>query len=406
MKNGHYIKCKQVDEAEPSNVGQNEDSYECGHEFFSHKIVQMSANLAQSNNGKNKLYHNPYYGPLFWPESVYYIYPISREKNHHYGGKKPENIYFVVINPAGQIIDVVAELRRGDFIQCARTTIAPPDIESDEDLRLGYLCGLIFFKMYHMERTADLAKVRSLHQERKVFPQKYNDHLSEGYIYPLFPNGMFYGTVSRPLKYFIVMDMNFKIKYALVKTSTQMKPCEATMRGSEDTPPETDNFFCEYSNTEFKNEVLLENVELACKALGSIYRRYPAIYNGPAFDVVGPYVTMPLKNGKGRSGRKNSLLTPPCFLISYQIIIFKVFLTDFYVWLAPPKFRVVMNTECMLAGVIEKYGEKIFKKCLRSKDNSIPGDESEMAITETHIIKDRKCIRAKKASQVDAWEQD
>ncbi|POS81634.1 hypothetical protein EPUL_005713, partial [Erysiphe pulchra] len=145
MKNGHYIKCKRVDEStpesppEPSNIGPNDYGYECGHDIFSHATVQMSADLAQSINGGNKLFHIPYQGPLYWPGIDYSIYPLSREKYHHYAGKRPEKTYFVVISPAGKILDVIAQLKSGDFMKCDRTTKVPPDVESDQDLRLGYL---------------------------------------------------------------------------------------------------------------------------------------------------------------------------------------------------------------------------------------------------------------------------
>ncbi|POS87123.1 hypothetical protein EPUL_002545, partial [Erysiphe pulchra] len=195
MKNGHYIKCKRVDKSTPesSNLDQNEYSYECGHELFSHEIVQMSANLALAYKGKNKLYLSPYSGPLYSPELDYLMYPLSREKNLHYTGKKPESTYFVVISRAGKIIDVIAKLRRGDFIKCARTTKVPPDIDSDDDLRLGYLCGVLFFDINHLKRTANLAKVKFLKQERRIFPKIYLDDSFTGYLYPLLPNGMFYG---------------------------------------------------------------------------------------------------------------------------------------------------------------------------------------------------------------------
>ncbi|POS82005.1 hypothetical protein EPUL_005821, partial [Erysiphe pulchra] len=170
MKNGHYIKCKRVDKSmpepklesmpepklesmpEPSNLGPNDYGYECGHDLFSHATVQMSADLARSKKFRNKIFHIPYQGPLYWPGIDYSIYPLSREKYHHYAGKNkgltvhlgPENTYFVVISPAGKILDVVAQLKSGDFMKCDRTTKVPPDVESDQDLRLGYLCGLEF----------------------------------------------------------------------------------------------------------------------------------------------------------------------------------------------------------------------------------------------------------------------
>ncbi|POS82384.1 hypothetical protein EPUL_004399, partial [Erysiphe pulchra] len=351
MKNGHYIKCKLVDNytPEPENIGQNDYGYECGHEIFSHKIVQLSADLALKNDGKNKLFLNPYRGPLYSPEFDYSIYPLSREKNLHYAGKRPENTYFIVLSPTGQIIDVIAELIRGDFIKCARTTTASPDdIESDEDLRLGYLCGYEFFEINHMRQTAKLAKARKLKQLRQVYPKKYKDDSLEGFMYPLYPNGRFYGSA--------------------VRTSNGIRPCEASMRGIEAAHPETDNFICEYVNVEFENERLLEIVKFACKALGTQARKFPAKYNGPAFNVHGPYVTWPIKNGNSINGRKNPLPTLFYLITNY-------------------KFRVVMNSECMLAGVIAKYDENTFYKCRRSNDYSIPGGESSTPITETPMLK-------------------
>ncbi|POS82868.1 hypothetical protein EPUL_005287, partial [Erysiphe pulchra] len=290
MKNGHYIKCKRVDESTPgpSNIGPNDYGFECGHDLFSHAIVKMSADLARSNKAGNKLFRIPYEGPYYWPGTDYSIYPICREKNQHYSGKKPENTYYVVINPAGEIMDVVAQLINGDFIRCDRTTKVPPITDSDQDLRLGYLCELEFFEINHMKRTAKLAKARKPLQGQHTYPKEYNHNFFKGFMYPLHPNGRFHGTVPGPIKYFIIMDLHFNVKFAAVKTKMgEITPCEESMRGIEISSPEKDNFICRYNNIEFENEILLEIVETACKALGSIQRRFPAIYSGPDFNVHG-----------------------------------------------------------------------------------------------------------------------
>ncbi|POS85140.1 hypothetical protein EPUL_004317, partial [Erysiphe pulchra] len=89
MKNGHYIKCIRVDESAPEsqNIDPNDYGYECGHDLFSHDIVQMSTALARTNKVGNKLFLNSYHGSLYLPELNYMIYPLSREKNQHYAGK-------------------------------------------------------------------------------------------------------------------------------------------------------------------------------------------------------------------------------------------------------------------------------------------------------------------------------
>ncbi|POS82998.1 hypothetical protein EPUL_005271, partial [Erysiphe pulchra] len=336
----------------------------------------MSVDLARSNKIGNKLFHIPYRGPLYWPGINFSIYPISRDENQHHAGKNwgltvnlvPENTYFIVMSPTGEMIDVVAELMGGDFIKCAKTTKIPPDINSDKDLRFGYLCGLEFFDSYHISRTAKLAKARRSHQGRLVYPQKYVDDSFQGFMYPLFPNGRFYGLGSGLQYAYSIhpLPLTVRTKKGIIT------PCEASTRGIEFTAPETDNFICGLNNEEFKNELLLELVKAACKVLGSVNRSYPAIYNGPEFDVHGPYVTWPIRYGDSITGRKNSVLTP-----------------SFYPYKAPTKFRVVMNNECMLAGVIAHLGKKTFYKCRRSKDYSIPGEESDMPITET-TNKDRR----------------
>ncbi|POS86758.1 hypothetical protein EPUL_001900, partial [Erysiphe pulchra] len=368
MNNGHYIKCKLVDEStpEPSTISQNDYGYVCGHDFFSHDVIQMSTALAKSYTGRNKQYLQPYYGPLYWHGINYWIYPLSRDKNQHHPGKRPECTYFVVISYTGEIIDVIAELKHGDFIKCARATKVPPNIDSEEDLHRGYLCGLDFFELNHIKWTAKLAKVRSSQpSRRRNYPKRFNNDSFKGFLYPLFPNGRFHGTgLGHQLwsfdlsdAHFIVMDMNFNVKYAAVKTPKGIiMPCEESMRGVEATQLEKDNFICELTNTEFENERLIKIVEAACKALGTRSRKYPANYHGPAFDVHGPYVTVPIRFENGVMG-------------------------------PPTKFRVVMNTECMLAGVIAKNDEKTFYKCRRSKDNSIPGEESQMPITESPFSK-------------------
>ncbi|POS83425.1 hypothetical protein EPUL_005321, partial [Erysiphe pulchra] len=306
MKNGHYIRCKRVDESAPEspNIGPNDYGYECGHDLFSHDIVQRSAALARTNNGENKIFLNDYQGPLYWSGLNYMIYPLSREKYQHYAGKRPENTYYVVISPTGEMIDVIAELMGGDFIKCVRTTKVPPEIEADQDLRLGYSCGVEFFEINHMKRTAELARARRMHQIKQTYPKEYVDYSFSGLMYPLLPNGRFYGTGSVPgkMKHFIIMDLNFNIKFAAVKTQMGFTPCEASLRGIEVAPPETDNFLCGPNNIEFTSKRLLELVKIACKALGSNNRRYPAIYNGPAFNVHGPYVTWPIRKGDKPTG--------------------------------------------------------------------------------------------------------
>ncbi|POS82156.1 hypothetical protein EPUL_005347, partial [Erysiphe pulchra] len=244
MKNGHYIRCKRVDEftSEPSKIDPNDYGYECGHDLFSHEIVQRSAALARTNNGENKLFLNDYQGPLYWSGLNYMIYPLSREKYQHYAGKRPENTYYVVISPTGEMIDVIAELMGEDFIKCVRTTKVPPEIEADQDLRLGYSCGVEFFEINHMKQTARLAKVRKMHQGHQAFPKIYKDGSFIGFMYPLFPKGRFYGTgsVSGIMKHFIIMDADFNVEFAAVKTALGIiTPCEASMRGIEVAPPET-----------------------------------------------------------------------------------------------------------------------------------------------------------------------
>ncbi|POS82258.1 hypothetical protein EPUL_005565, partial [Erysiphe pulchra] len=183
MKNGHYIKCKRFDDSAPEsqNIDPNDYGYECGHDIFSHEIVQRSASLARSDKIRNTQLLSSYYGPLYSPELDYKIYPLSREKYQNYPGKRPENTYFVVISRTGKMIDVIAELMAGDFIKCVRTTKVPSDIESDQDFRFGYLCGLEFFGTNHVKLTAKLAEARNLHRGRHIFPKEYNSNSFKGY---------------------------------------------------------------------------------------------------------------------------------------------------------------------------------------------------------------------------------
>ncbi|POS84957.1 hypothetical protein EPUL_003271, partial [Erysiphe pulchra] len=304
MTNGHYIKCKRVDKSmpQPTNTDQNEYGYECGHDLFSHEVVQMSADLALSNWGRSKLYPAPYHGPLYLPKSDYWIFPLSREMKEHQAGRVPEHTYLVVINPAGKVIDVVAELMQGDYIKCVRTTKVPPDFGPDQDLRLGYSCGLEFFDINHIKRTAKFAMSRMLQKERRLYPKIYKDNSIEGFIFPLLPHGRFYILGHRSYKHFIVTNLNFSFQFAVARTSKGLVPCEESLRGIEVVPLETDDFRCTYSKTNFENERLLELVEIACKSLGTRSKRFPAIYNGPVFNIPGPYLTWPIKPGNTASG--------------------------------------------------------------------------------------------------------
>ncbi|POS88427.1 hypothetical protein EPUL_000173 [Erysiphe pulchra] len=318
MKNGHFIKCKRVDESVPEpplddpNVKYN---YKCGHDLLSHEVIQFSAETAVSSLGKNKVFPIPYEGNLYRPELKYWIYPVMRANKAHKVRTMPESTYLVVVSAAGELIDVIAELRNRDFIKCTKTIeVTDTNIDEDEDLRSGYLCDLEFFNTRHIKHTAALAKAR---QESKssvgVYPKNYFGPTleRENWIFPLLPSGMLYGGVARPYKYFLIMNTEFQVEYAAMKTPEGIRPCEVSTRSLGAVPSETDDFKCR--KTEFSNKFLQEVVQVACKSLGTNRRRFPGKYQGPPFAIEGPYVTWPIVKGKQLAGsNKYPNFISPC----------------------------------------------------------------------------------------------
>ncbi|POS87842.1 hypothetical protein EPUL_001569 [Erysiphe pulchra] len=289
MADGHHIKCKRVDKSVP-HIDQSEgNNYECGHELFTHQTVKFTADQAMLRMNKNFKYPRPFQGNLYDSELGYWMIPVIR--NERIGDQlRRRSTYNVVIASTGGVVDVIAELTDGNFMKCTKTTRRPEEFLK-ADLRVGYLCGTEFFDINHLKSTAKLAKAG---HSSKTYPKLYHDenYAEAKWIFPLFPNGRFFAKSRMYGKYVLVMDKSFGIIFAAMHSLDTIKPCEETLRGLDTAPPELGDFICHL--TEFPNKHLIDTVEVGCKALGNLRRKFPARYEGPLFNVHGPYFTWPL----------------------------------------------------------------------------------------------------------------
>ncbi|KHJ31989.1 hypothetical protein EV44_g0304 [Erysiphe necator] len=232
MNNGFFIKCKRVDQLvpQPQPYNLNECNFECGQEIITQNVIHLSLTRALSNIGPSDLRGTQYHGNLYAPELNYWIYPITQKNQKKSAAIVPEYTYYIVLTPSGEIKDVIAKLMHKDFMKCASTTKDPPDNSLDRNLEFGYMCGTKFLGSKFVKRTALHAKkYRKSSIRWNDFPKPYDGPGSRSglSIFPILTNGKFYiGSVGRVYKYFIVINSNFEIEFAVMKTPEGYKLCD------------------------------------------------------------------------------------------------------------------------------------------------------------------------------------
>ncbi|KHJ32123.1 hypothetical protein EV44_g3225 [Erysiphe necator] len=183
-----------------------------------------------SNIGPSDLRGTQYHGNLYAPELSYWIYPITEKNRKKSVANVPEYTYYLVLTPTGEIKDVIAKLMHKDFMKCACTTKAPPVVSLDRDFKGSYRCGTKLLRLKFMKRTALHAKrYKQRPKHWNDFPKPYNGpgSCSGQSIFPILANGKFYtGAVGRKYRYFIVVNSNFEIEFAIMKTHEGYKLCD------------------------------------------------------------------------------------------------------------------------------------------------------------------------------------
>ncbi|KAI6249288.1 hypothetical protein HI914_02647 [Erysiphe necator] len=231
MNNGFFIKCKRVDQLvpQPQPYNLNECNFECGHKIISHRVVHLSLTRAISDDAPIDLRGTQYHGNLYAPEIDYWIYPIPEKNQKKTAAIVPEYTYYTVLSPYGEIKDVIAKLMHKGFMKCACTTKAPLVVSLDKK-KGNYMCGTKLLTLKFMKRTALHAKRYKQRSKRwNDFPKPYNGPGSRPgqFYFPILAKGNFYiGSVGRKFKYFIVINSNFEIEFAVMKTPEGYKLCD------------------------------------------------------------------------------------------------------------------------------------------------------------------------------------
>ncbi|KAI6249320.1 hypothetical protein HI914_02666 [Erysiphe necator] len=231
MNNGFFIKCKRVDQLvpQPQPIKLNECNFECGHEIITKNVIHHSLTRAMSNIGPSDLRGTQYHGILYAPELSYWIYPITEKKRKKSVANVPKYTYYLVLTPTGEIKDVIAKLMHKDFMKCACTTKAPPVVSLDKK-KGNYMCGTKLLTKKFMIQTALHAMTFKQRPKRwNDFPKPYDGpgSCSGQSIFPILQKGKFYaGAVGRAYKYFIVLNSNFEIEFAVMMTPKGYKLCD------------------------------------------------------------------------------------------------------------------------------------------------------------------------------------
>ncbi|POS83504.1 hypothetical protein EPUL_005003 [Erysiphe pulchra] len=330
LANNQFAKCWRVDsqQTEASIYSVEESNgYKCGYEFIPDNTLTECTRIARKNLGMGHHYPLLYSGNLYSDDLGYRIWPIyyRDSKIHRYPNAPRSGSFFIVIDSAGQLNDVIARTSRNNFIRCMRARKVSPAPDSDElsqifakPPRNGYMCDKEFFDDNDLQIALKAAQRMIATKRSLSYPKTYvgEPFDSSCLLWPLNKNGRSYMT-GRVDKYRLVLTLELKIMCVAMEGKEKLVPCERRfIRGGY---PVRNSYRC-YSEF-FSHEELASTAEVACRmGKRSKKKTYPAIYQGLEFDVEGPYLIYPIKANK---------FSPK-----------------------PGVHRLVINTLCHIAGVL------------------------------------------------------
>lgn len=163
-------------------------------------------------------------------------------------------------------------------------------------------------------------------------------------------------SLGRPGQYRLALDENFAIICAVMMTNKIVKPCESvTVKGKKN--HDASAYLCH--RWVISSEKLISTVEAACERFSVKSRSaFPAYYEGPEFEIKGPYFTFPIaKDGIYTKGKVSS--------------------------------RVVFNSKCEFVGAITsviRNSQRKLVKCHRIGSAPVP---ERMPIDLTEPINER-----------------
>ncbi|RKF77360.1 putative guanyl-specific ribonuclease f1 [Golovinomyces cichoracearum] len=318
--------------------------YKCGPEFIGNKQIEEKLDLAQRTIRDGVGYYNPFPGTILGSIGRHLMWPLVNTPHHSSTGETSEPITcFLITSESGSFVLVSYRFLHGDYKQCDAITdksdapISTLQTTNRKTKKMGYLCG-VFFDDDYISQCIETAKNRKNYYA--VFPQLqiWGGEMGDVLLWPLYaskdPN-----PIAKRSRYYLIMDTKFQtIGVARRFGQSDYRECER--RGIDwNQKPENSDFTCLDQNVPISEANKM--AEAACDEIPK-HNTYPKAYEGPDFDVSGPY-----------------LITQPSS--KRKLIIMD-------------SIQAVITYDCKLAGVVySTYG--FYAKCGR-KDGSTPGGVS------------------------------
>ncbi|KHJ31129.1 putative secreted effector protein [Erysiphe necator] len=350
MANGDYIKCIRRDSSLTnfSTPGpETTNGYVCTHEFLSDGLITNSLMLAKKNGVKNSYYPKPYFGNLYPRGKSYKLWPIFARRKLYRGGSSPVEPFFLIINKKYELVDVVAKGVESNFIRCSRSykivTISIPDTPNVAK-RSGFQCGKLFFDIEDIKRVGSEAKGSNFLRKSKKLPQEYDGppFNEPVLLWPILSTKRGYKKGSLG-PYRVVLTPDHKIKGAAYYLNKKIRKCEPRKITGQINHDPNDYYCLDFI---LRNQHLIRSTKIGCsKMTGKTDTHFPALYEGPKFEKVGPYFTYPV----------------------YEINDFKT---------NAGLHRVVFNADCEVVGAlttmlvnVNTKADRQLVKCIKLKDS-------------------------------------
>ncbi|POS84082.1 hypothetical protein EPUL_005618, partial [Erysiphe pulchra] len=308
MTNTQFAKCWRVDtqrsEASIYSV-EGSNGYECGSEFIPDSTIEECTSLAVENLDKGYYYPLEYKGNLYSEDQGYKIWPIyyATLVIHRYPKTPRSGSFFIVIDSAGQLRDVIARTSKKNYIRCMRARKVSPAPDTDElsqifakPSRLGYLCHDVFFDDIVLDLARQVAQRSQLTRRPVNFPKSYDGPPFDiaCFLWPLKKNGESYATGRMDI-YRLVLTLNFEVLTVAMVSDKELVPCERRVAAGG--YQVRNSYRCQ--SDVFSYEELASTAEIACRKRKQSQRQtYPAPYQGLKFDIEGPYLIFPIKKDK------------------------------------------------------------------------------------------------------------
>ncbi|KAI6245956.1 hypothetical protein HI914_06271 [Erysiphe necator] len=333
LSNNDFAKCRRHDNSQLETQEEQINpvsSYFCGARYISKDHVERSVDYFQKYVAEKKMFPARYTGSKYRKDLGLLVWPIYRGQFLYSNPTYKGGPYMILMDPFGQLKRVIVRTYDYDFVDCIASSTEIPAYVSHSNgevstkskgiTRSGFDCNGIFFdeKELHLARNLARESGKSRHN---VYPMEHFSPPCDSpcLLWPLKPSGSMIRN-GNLAPYRLVMSLDFQILFVALKGHEKMKKCEKRTIAGGNINHDQSSFRC--GKMVFHNSELLPVVDKACKNIMLHLKKYPMSYEGENFQVPGPYLIYPLMKDKE------------------------------YIRGWPGLYFIVMNYDCVLAGVL------------------------------------------------------